>query len=181
MRSIQLLWWWRPSQQSSSPWRAHLLRRFARLLLITTIFIIASTPAHLTGVDIDLVGSEADGSALKNEKNDENATCGSFWTPYIGWTDTSFDATSSNSVSPGCNLITTCLTGNNGGLTGLASFQIYEVPVSGSQVLKSSGFISSPWSGCSVKVNAFTIANNSKVRLVVSNDGFELVFQMNAG
>lgn len=141
--------------------------------------ILITVPAISIGyvVHSDLVPvSSGDGSANVSDLSPAS-TCGTFWTPYISWSESHFDETSFNSISS-CRNLAICVTGNNGGLSGSLIWSIYEVS-SGSSTLKEGGYISQPWSGChGVHVN--DLATGSRVRLVVDNDGFESVWQIDA-
>lgn len=145
-----------------------------RLISVVSIIMLGASSLALYSSE----GSLARDVDL-TKPNDAEA-CGEFWTPYVGRQDTSFDETSPNSVSSGCNLITICLTGNNPG-GGSAQVQIYEITSTGSQNIKWARFLNGGWSGCYSPTISFTIGNNSKIRLVINNNSLEQVYQMNAG
>ncbi len=64
----------------------------------------------------------------------------------------------------------------NGG-SGTFNWEMYEVPSSGSDILKASGYHSTSWVGCETII--FSVSSTSKVKVVVyGNTGINSVFEV---
>lgn len=170
-----------------------------RILFLTTLLIAACNPGNRVDQsrpietasyqdinDDDPVSMERDVQSYEGEAGPKDGSaCGELWTPYIHPVQDFFDETSTSSVTPGCNLITICLTSNSG--SGSASVRLFEVPTSGSQITKFNTVISAPWNGCYAGSSGcgqciwFNVQNGSKIRLLVTSNSIEQAWQMNEG
>lgn len=149
--------------------------RTLKISAICLISVIVAT--YFTSTEATVAERSVTTTTSNMSDGGERGTCSNFWTPYIHHSDSNFDETSFNSIST-CNDIAICLTGNNTGVEGTFSWSIYEVD-SGVSSLKTSGYVSQPWSGCkAIFVN--NLDTGSRVRLVVSASDYESYWQMDA-